>query len=196
MQAQNPLCYPDCDTTYWVPNPTLLPMTYLITLPCGETVRVAYRMRFSCNGWWDLFLVNVVFLNGRSGGELCGDSMSTRAMIENITMQLLIKNPMNFPPTDTTKDTCYENYRVNLSSCWSTTFPVAADSGASHGLRSSPANYNDPGVIEPCESIECCIQLYTVCMVNHKRVVTYNGGGSHPGICDPDQPPFCIPVCN
>ena len=194
IQAQNPFCYPDCDTTYWIPNTSFLPLTYLITLPCGETVRVAYRYGYSCNGWFDLFLVNVVFLNGRYGGELCGQTMTTAGMIDNITQQLLFKDPMNFPPTDTTRDTCYENYRVNLSSCWSTTFPVAADSGATHGLRSTD-NYNDPGVMEPCVSIECCIQLYMVCIINHKKVVTYDVNRSHPGICDPEQPPFCTPVC-
>jgi len=194
--SQTAPCYKDCDTNIWVPVPGTPPYSITLTLPCGENVILSYRIRRACNLWWDLFMENIEFLNGTNGGEHCGLTMSTPAMIENCIEQLLVQNPMNFPPLDSNKDTCISTYRVNLSSCWYPTFPVAKDTGnASHG-NSMTLNMMDGGLIVPCLSTLCCTQLYLVCYALHKKVIHYIGGASNPGICEPGQPPFCIPICN
>ena len=194
--SQTALCYKDCDTNIWVPAPGIPPYTIILTLPCGEQVILSYRIRRACNLWWDLYMENIEFVNGNYGGENCGLTMSTPAMIENCIEQLLVKNPMNFPPLDSNKDTCNTTIRVNLSACWYPTFFVARDSGnASHGNRMTTDKMGG-GLIIPCLSTQCCYQAYKVCYALHKKIITYLGGSSNPGQCEPNQPPFCIPICN
>ena len=192
LQSQTQYCYPDCDTSLWVPNPPLGAYTFGMTLPCGEPVLVFYRIRYACNAWWDIFIERVMFVNGQVGGEQCGLSMTLAQMLENIMEQMLVQNPMNFPPRGT-QDSCADNYRVMVGACWIANFPIAA--GGITGLTKIIQPDSPAGFLNACHSIRCCLQAYTVCIVSGQRVITYKPQLSVPGICDPINPPACTPVC-
>ena len=100
LYSQPQICYPDCDTTIWVPAPPAPPMIYHTFLVCGEPVDVSYRMRTGCGMFWDVFMEGITFVNGDSGLSHCSGMMSVQNMVENAMINLIMGNPMHFPPTD------------------------------------------------------------------------------------------------
>jgi hypothetical protein len=193
--SQTQYCYPDCDSSIWIPNPPNPPSTYRITLPCGDSVIVNYRKRHACNMYWDLFIEKVVFVNGSNGGIHCGETMTLKEMLDNVIAQMLVQDPMGFPPSTSGQDTCVENYRVILGACWKASFSISAD-----GVAKSDGKIIEPdaatiGLLQPCLSAQCCLQAYTVCIVNHQKIITFMSGCSIPGECDVNNPPNCQPIC-
>jgi hypothetical protein len=204
VYSQATQCYPDCPSSLWIPNPPSPAYTYVLTLPCGSNVTVYYRIRNACNEWWDLFIESVQFNGGFIDGVNCGYTMSVTDMIQNITQQLLVQNPMNFPPAGSGPDSCILNFRCTYSACWFSTFPVSygrAQRNSSLGINDTIGNNQNiqpEGVeawLQPCSSLLCCLQVYKVCRENNQRIITYLPEYSDPGVCDPNSPNNCQPVC-
>jgi len=209
--SQPEVCYPDCDTSIWNPNPPLPAYTYVLTLSCGQPVTVYFRIRKGCNVYSDLFIEKVQFSNS-AGADSCGKTMSIADMITNIMEQMLVQNPMGFDPSSGAgPDTCVVNYRILLSACWLSTFPtrgqqlrpIQIDSTNSENDTSNNSVTNNKNIrplypeewLQPCSSIQCCLQAYSVCRINGQRVITYEPAQSLPGICYPNEPGPCQPVC-
>ncbi len=193
-QSQVTLCYPDCPNDVWNPMPPSPALTYQITLPCGEPVIVHYRTRIACGAFYDLFIEEIEFLNGYAGGQHCGQTMTVSEMLEAAMVQMMIADPMRFPPDTSSADTCVDNYRVMVGGCWKPTFPIGVGGFVSKADGITP-NVT-AGLLYPCVFVECCIDWYTVCIVNHQKVITYNSAKSTPGYCDPRQYQLgCYPAC-
>jgi hypothetical protein len=195
-RAQEQLCYPDCDSSIWMPMPPAPALTFLITLPCGEPVIVHYRTRIACGSWLDLLIEQIDFVNGYAGGQHCGQTMSVAQMLEAAMIQMIIADPMGFPPNPAGPDTCFYNYRVMVGGCWKPTFPIGTGGLVSQAQLGGIQPDLPGGFLYPCEFISCCLQLYTVCIVNHQKVITYNPKLSVPGQCDPRWYQLgCYPAC-
>lgn len=189
--SQQAFCYPDCSNDLWNPQPPAPAFTHQITLPCGEPVIIHYRTRFACGTFWDLFIEEIEFVNGYGGGANCAQTMTIAQMLESAMTQLLYDNPMNYPPTDSTQDTCVVNYRVMVGACWHPTFPV----GPGDGMEQPPDMDLPAGLLVPCVYIECCVKAFTVCYVRGTKVVIYDPIHSTLGECDYKYQPACYPAC-
>jgi hypothetical protein len=203
-------CYLDCETFLWVPNPPAPASTVQLSLICGQDVTVYYRIRYACNEWWDVYIEYVVFNNGLLGGTECAGLMSVNQMIENITNQMIVQDPMNFPPTGNGNDTCVFTYRFSYSPCWSTDFPLSLlnNSASTEASSSTPKNKGkkvivpqpdaqaqQAGTIRPCNYLQCCMQAFVVCRLNNQKVITYSRETSLPGACSPESSAECIILC-
>ena len=193
-QSQVTFCYPDCPKDLWNPLPTSPAFTHLITLPCGEPVIVHYRIRIACGSFHDVFIEEIEFVNGYGGGQICGQTMSIAQMLESAMSQLVYDNPMNYPPTDSTQDTCFPNYRVMVGGCWTPTFPIGPGD-LKDGAKEPPVIDVPAGLLIPCVYIECCLKYFTVCYVNGTKVVIYDPKRSVHGECDYQYQPACYPAC-
>ena len=194
VQSQQAFCYPDCYDDYWEPLPPSPPFTHQITLPCGEPVIILYRTRIACGSFLDVFIEQIIFVNGYEGGQNCGQTMSIAHMLESAMSQLVYDNPMQYPPTDSSRDTCVPNYRVMVGGCWHPTFPVGPGD-FNEGTEQPPVIDAPAGLLVPCVYISCCIKYFDVCYVNGVKVVIYNPKRSTPGECDYLSHPACYPAC-
>jgi hypothetical protein len=94
------------------------------------------------------------------------------------------------------RDTCVSNYRVIEGPCWGANFPIGPNSPIILNGIDSGINPMQPGVglVTPCSFETCCLDYYKVCIVNHMKQISWQTG--QPGVCDPNDPPQCVPVCN
>ena len=192
-QSQVTYCYPDCPNDLWNPVPPAPSFTYQVTLPCGEPVIIHYRTRFACGTYWDIFIEEIQFVNGYEGGQNCGLTMTVTEMIQAAINQLVYDNPMRYPPTDSTQDSCVTTWRMMVGACWKPTFPVGPGNKSSSEL---PPIIDAPlGLLIPCVFIECCVQTYTVCYISGQKVVVFDPQNSYPGQCDFKYQPNCYPAC-
>ncbi|MBI5324315.1 MAG: hypothetical protein HZB41_03385 [Ignavibacteriae bacterium] len=193
MNSQVTLCYPDCLNDLWNPLPPSPAFTHTVTLPCGEPVIIHYRTRFACGNLWDIFIEKIEFVNGYGGGQNCGMTMTVTEMIQAAMNMLIYDNPMNYPPTDSTRDTCVTNWRVMVGGCWHPSFPVGP--GDSKNSSELPPIIDAPlGLLIPCVFIECCIKSVIVCFVSGKKVIIDDPQNSYPGWCDYRYQPNSFPA--
>jgi len=130
-------CLPDCFNDPFGPA-----QTRLITIGCC-LINVTYSTRIACNTWYDVYVSNIEYCDIYSSG--CGGlvNLPPRILLERVAEQLLINNPMNFPPECT--DRCNTNWRVSAGVCY-TVCPY--------------------GNLHPCDCNICCLTAYRVCTDN------------------------------
>lgn len=190
LKAQFQTCLPDCPGDVWGPQET----TLLNIGPCQ--VRVAWRKRFACNTYYDVIITSVWFLNGG-----CGAGPNYQTLLANVTMQLLILNPMRFPPRDP-GDPCEDNWRVTLGSCW---YKESINGGIPRieqkgGQKGGDAAQNSTVFLMPCDQAACCLDLYRVCLVpdgqgGHIRSITHVSTNPPAQVCPVPLGGVCFPVC-
>ena len=173
-------CYPDCfdDEFGGV-------MYHTMTLPNGCEILVSYATRFACRQWFDVMIYRVV--RTKPGDPLCDflDNLSIGEVLELATQQLLLENPMGFPPIN--RGDCEPNWRVIKGNCWS--------------KLEIPFNPTNPSThYYPCKEPNlCCLQPYTVCIDDFGERTVQSGGSNPLGDCDTATPPVnggpCEPVC-
>lgn len=184
-------CLPDCPNDVFIPLYPAPPAVASIQV-CGITLQVEYRTRVACNTWYDFYLEAVT-----DNPAIPGDQLATvlatcfggdiNALLQAITEQMIIDNPMNFPPTSSG---CEVNWRVMKGSCW------RVDNQANYN-PDSPAPISADSWIAPCEGTNCCLEGFEVCIdINGNRTIT-PGGYETPAdpTCSQDPNPDCVPVC-
>ncbi|TAL69602.1 MAG: hypothetical protein EPN82_06075 [Bacteroidetes bacterium] len=193
-QSQVTYCYPDCENDLWNPVPPAPALTHQMTLPCGEQVTVFYRIRNACASFWDIFIEKIQFVNGYEGGQNCGQTMTVTQMVQFVMDQLIYDNPMQFPPTDSTKDTCIAGWRVIVGGCWHPSFPIGTGS-KNNSLELPPVIDAPLGLLLPCVFIDCCVKGYVVCYHSGIKFIVLEPNNTHPGLCDYQYQPDCYPAC-
>lgn len=192
-QLYSGACLPDClDQPF---GPIIIPYAY-ITLPgCPScVVEVRYRTRIACppQNYQDLFIERISGNNIYTCVSSCfGGSLSN--FIKAVSEQMLIANPMGFlplPPPPPPDPPCADNWRVMKGSCWTMESTPGVPGINPEGLQ----------VAHPCSEWLCCLEKYTVCIVNNQRVVTQTlyMPPSEP-MCPDDGHPYnaqnCVYVC-
>jgi len=134
--AQERPCIPDCPETPFGPNQRVV-----LTLPSGCVVRVTYASRIpECfvPPYYDVAIVQIEYLNALCSGPLL-------SMLEAVTRQLLLANPMYFPMPTTG---CLSRFRVTRSVCWRIDSVLDCDGDT---------------LVVPCDSSGCCLSQYRIC---------------------------------
>lgn len=181
--AQEPLaveiaCNPDCPDTPFPPS-ILWPAEHIITLqPSGCQVSVQWCKRFACGIWYDLYIARITVVTPNDAACAAYFASTSEAQIlADVTKQMLIDNPMQFPPDTNSLDTCVTNWRVVKGACWQKIY-------TNLGTLASPNWYRR---LYPCLGDICCLDRYQVCIVNRKRTITQIPGGVQ-GTCLPTPP--------
>ena len=190
-QALEIACNPDCPETPF-PHRSLWPYPHYITLPGGCVVAVEYATRYACGIWHDLYIARIITRDANDPACLAYfNSNSAAEIMAEVTRQMLLDNPMGFPPLsgNNLPDTCVSNWRVIKGSCWQ---KIYANFG-------SPENPYWQRILYPCSGSVCCLDHYRVCRINGERVIT-SLPGSVQGDCLPNQPyvqggQACEPAC-
>lgn len=202
------ICYPDCETDLWVPNPPASALVAPVWV-CNGTIRlqVRYRTRLACGQYYDLYIEGVGYYPGEEpnlNAALACNAWDIKQLLDEITEQLLITNPMNFPPLT---NGCETNWRVMNGSCWKLAANfggVGSISGESQTYSVDPVSWGYSGPwLQPCPDLECCLERFTVCIENGERVITLSGyqpPSNTEGCTEPDGNPIepgsrCYPVC-
>lgn len=198
--AQGAPCYPDCFQSIYQPVYPAPALTQTVTLSCGMSVTVHYRTRLACGIWNDLYIESFEF-NNKFEGYLCGQSMTMKEMMDNLMEQMIILNPMAFPPNN--PGDCVSNWRISKGSCWYSPFQVAKEGpigNPNEGEFPDPSWLTIPGPVLPCAQTTCCLDYFRVCLLQDgiTKQITHNN--SSPGSCpNPISLPGyfgCYPVCN
>jgi hypothetical protein len=195
-------CYPDCENDLWLPVPPAPASAITITV-CGVPLEVRYRQRIACNIWYDIYIEAVADDPNTTGNQLAqamncfGGNM--KQLLDAVTDQILTLNPMGFPPIGPGAQ-CEDNWRVMNGSCWimvdqtSHVPPVPS----SENPVVDPADYNYSDWLQPCESVNCCLEAYRVCYDPNTNTRTITPVGSaivtDPDCAD-DPTGECVPVC-
>lgn len=180
-----PSCQPDCFQNQFTTHP---PVTYDIPFAgSGCSFEITYQYRVACpnqtpGNWHDLQILGVRLIGNCAPFTFGGDVRT----VYNLAVQtLLLKNPINFPPTSPPNQAgdCYDNWRVISSGCF---------------------KFNSQtGCYQPCDvSGPCCVQPYQVCLevVNGilTRVIRSFPPASNNSSC-PDEPTNgadqCVSIC-
>lgn len=185
LKAQYQACLPDCPADVWGP----LNNTVLNVGPCQ--VRVYWRKRKACNTYYDVIITSVWFLNGG-----CGAGPNYQTLLANVTMQLLILNPMGFPPVFP-GEPCEDNWRVTVGSCW---YKESINGVPMIEQKDGEAPQNSSGFLMPCDEAVCCLDLYRVCLVpdgqgGHIRSITHISTNPPAQVCPRPLGGACFPVC-
>lgn len=187
-QGVESACEPDCPETPFPIGPNSWQYAYNITLPGGCVVTVQYKTRFACNTWHDLYIAEITAQN--SNDPICNayiTSTSAAQILADVTMQMLITNPMNFPPKS--KGECESNWRVVKGACWQKL-------NINWGNSTYP---NQHFRLRHCEGGICCLDHYQVCINQAGDRVITSLPGSINGTCIPQETPThslgCEPVC-
>lgn len=171
-------CLPDCFEDHF--GPPSYANVYLAACSC--TVTVKYSTRFACGLYHDVYIEAVY----SSGCDIwtcvsSGYGNSIKALLDDLTEQLLILNPMGFPPLSS-NDPCEDNWRVMHGSCWAKDVLVGMDH-SDHILHACTTNY-------------CCLERFTVCWENGARVITQTAYQESPDpTCGGNANSWCQPVC-
>jgi hypothetical protein len=196
------ICYPDCETDLWVPNPNMDAITILINV-CNPAIEleVRYRWRFACGQYYDIYIEGIGEGSGSLAGALNCHGQDIGSLLNEVTEQLLIINPQSFPPLGPRPE-CETNWRVMNGSCW--TF-----SGRLFGMGDPApveANFIDPldwiynVWLQPCPDIECCLEIYTVCFdpITNTRTISLTSEDPADPNCTQQMElnsGDCTPVC-
>ena len=176
VSAQGSPCKPDCSNDNWS-NPVST-----VTLNVnGCSVTIKYRTRFACSTYYDVYLESFQL----TGTNCAGSPPNWSVFIQQVTVALLLNNPMGFPPS--VNSTCEDNWRVAKGSCWLADFlgGVGGEGGMSEALNE----------LRPCSAVTCCLERYQVCLDAYGvRSVTFQG--SAPEACPQGTPSYCFPACN
>lgn len=136
LEAVERPCVPDCPETPFGAN-----QRAVLTLPNGCVVRVTFSTRIpECftPPVYDVAIVQIEYLNGACSGSLT-------SLVEAVTQQLLLTNPMFFPmPTLG----CLNHYRVTKAVCWRIDSLLDCDGDT---------------LAVPCDSSGCCLSRYRLC---------------------------------
>jgi len=181
--AQSSTCLPDCFGNPWGP-----PVQTNVMISPGCWVTVTWAKRVACGMYYDLHIIQVDALPP-SGLYGCSGGGNFAALMDLVTEQMLIMNPMAFPPY--IAPNCVDNWRVVKGSCWHWEY---ATGGIPEGLVGNVDR------LVPCEDEVCCLDLYRVCLVDigggqtERQVTHLNTRPQEP--C-PVGPPSqnCFPVC-
>ncbi len=187
-----------------MPPAAALETTVLI---CGGTVpvKVRYRTRYACNLWYDVF-IEVIGDDPSTPNNELQDALNCSSgdlnlVMQQVTEQILIMNPMNFPPM-TPATGCEENWRVMNGSCWAVTDKFQhVGPPPSENPVVNPADYGYDVWAMPCEGTLCCLERFEICIDPQGDRTITPGGFSPIGKIDdcPDDPnnpsEKCIPVC-
>lgn len=185
-------CLPDC------PQDLFGPTQYITMEICpGVFVDVRYSSRIACNTWYDYYIEDVPsHIPGSCIDALGGIS----GVLEKITEMLIIANPAGFPPL--MPNDCEPNWRVMKGSCWQPDVLVPVPITPPPPGQSM-SNTPSIDLLTPCTVIDCCLEMFMVCLdQNGDRIVTCTG---YLPPLDPeclDDLPFnpntfwkCYPVC-
>ncbi len=189
--AQDEPCKPDCPNSDWQPLAPAPAQQIVVTI-CGKPITVLYRYRIACNTWYDYYIEKVgssMFdirdcITNSYGGSL-------NDFMQEVTRQLIILNPANFPPTSG----CENNWRVMKGSCWSVGWVMGTGD-----MPPAPSGNSFPEEMFPCTTTECCLEFYRVCIENGARVITQSGiippaDPNCQGFYNPNSTWRCKPVC-
>jgi hypothetical protein len=186
-QGVETACIPDCPETPFPPEP-LWDYDVPILLPSGCRVLVQYTTRYACNRWHDLYIARITAQI--SNDPICNAYFATTSaaqILADVTMQMLITNPMNFPPDSAGE--CESNWRVVKGACWQKL-------NINWGNATYPTQHYR---LYPCEGGICCLDHFQVCInQNGVREITSLPSSIY-GTCIPQetQPHSlgCEPVC-
>lgn len=169
--------YDDCPQSGWQ-GPGMLLAT--LTGPCD--VEIDYRWRDNC-GFQDFELVAIRFVSGDCSGF---DNNATFVqMVREAVFQMVLQNPMNFPPRAEQRNTCISTYRSYLSNCW--------------GRYRNEAD--GPPYARPCAN-NCCRNRFEVCTDDEgNRSISqyFDTMVFGPNTCEHAALPnelSCVSVCN
>lgn len=190
LKSQVQTCLPDCPGDEWGPRET----TVMQIGPCQ--VRVEWRKRIACNTYYDVIITSVWFLNGG-----CGAGPNYQTLLANVTMQLLILNPMGFPPV-VPGDPCEDNWRVTVGSCWykESINGVPRIEQPRIEQKDVEAAQHTGQFLMPCDQAACCLDLYRVCLVpdgqgGQIRSITHVSTNPPAQVCPVPLGGVCFPVC-
>jgi len=156
-------------------------------------VNVWYSTRFACSTYYDVQIHKVDFVGGS-----CGAGPDYSVLMAQVTEQLLILNPMNFPPFG---PGCEDNWRVTQGACWRKEY-IPNVPGVNRSTDGGKVSEDVQGGyhLGPCDESVCCLDLYQVCRVPDGnggwiRQVTHLTTVPPPGDCPYDPAGLCFPVC-
>ncbi len=189
-------CLPDCTGSTWVPafpNPAN-ETTIIICTDDDHTysVKVRWRMRYACNMYWDYY-IECIGLDIYTLAP-CYNQLSTAEIINDITLKFITLNPGNFPPL-LPRDPCENNWRVMKGGCWRyAELPGGVGGGIIQPIEFEEIHYNYIWFFVPCTTSQCCLEYFTVCIVNGVRTIT-NTGFLPPANCGENPQDGCEPTC-
>lgn len=195
-QNQYEPCLPDCPNSNWSP-PMNLPAFEVSIILCGKSFSVRYRTRVACGIWYDYYIESVgTDDNGDISNCIDDEYGDLNSFLQAATEQLMIINPANFPPHNI--GDCETNWRVMNGSCFmieSLTGPLNSKN-KDNDLLYDPYSYHYSEFAIPCNSTDCCLEFFTVCIdTNGNRTITQTG------YLPPEDPDctgggsMCEPVC-
>lgn len=190
-QLHQGACLPDCyDQPF---GDIVFPYAYFTLPGCPNClVEVRYRTRTACPplNYQDVFIERIMGNNIYGCVTDCfGGSLSD--FIKALTEQLILSNPMGFKP-ETSGEPCADNWRVLKGSCWTMS--------SVPNVQVVPESPTLLQLAHPCSDWLCCLEKYTVCIVNNKRVITETLYIPPPEpMCPDDHNPHspldCVYVC-
>lgn len=172
LRAQLGPCGNSCPGAFTTPL-----QSAVLTLPGGCLVLVHYYsvfQPFNCPfGFDQLHIVDIM--------PLSGCSMPAGLLMNMVTGELLVQNPMGFEPY--LPDTCHTIQRVLPGTCW--------------GYKTDPCHPSDT-LFSPCDT-NCCVTLYQVCTdsAGNRSIkrITPGGGPGEPCFKVDSTIEFCHPIC-
>lgn len=192
-------CTPDC------PNSTWTSYSYAnVTTSCGNFL-VEYVTRFACNMYYDIQILSIEVLDYNN--STCSD-IEFQQVINSVILQLLIDNPMGFPPNSNYPNpNCVENWRVLKGGCWTKTYHGGVPKSNTESNKGDnelqgegdfKLKYGDE--FRPCGDLPiCCLEYFKVCydIRTQQRVITNTGYLPGPTLeeCDPYKTGRCFPMC-
>ena len=126
--------------------------------------------------WHDLYIAEITAQN--SNDPICNNYFSTTSaaqILADVTMQMLITNPMNFPPDSIGE--CESNWRVVKGACWQKL-------NINWGNATYPTQHYR---LYPCQGGICCLDHFRVCMNQERKRVITSLPGSINGTCIPQD---------
>lgn len=166
-------CVPDCPSDVFS-----TPVVTVVTLPSGCQVNVTWAARYAaCVNQYDVAILNIETITPTACALI-----SDPVIMRQVTNQLIISNPMGFPPTGPGPE-CVNNWRVTRQACWnSAPFPNPI-TGPNRRLY-------------PCSMGNvCCLQAYEVCYDPGTGQRTVRPGVVTPGDCGVVTNPNCLYLC-
>ncbi|MEI6088916.1 MAG: hypothetical protein WCR42_00535 [bacterium] len=200
MKAQDEItepCLPDCIGDTWSPAfPE--PANSIELFICSQwghtyTAVVYYRTRLACNMYYDYY---IEFIGLTDGLPACytQNNLTWAQMINQIILLFIAANPGNYPPL-MSGDPCEENWRIMKGSCWFYRSPGGVGGGIIAPLTETEhLHYPFDSHFVPCTTAQCCLEYFTVCIVNNVRTIT-NTGYQEPEDCGENVPYNCQPTC-
>jgi len=192
-------CLPDCPSDVWVPafpaQGNITEVTVCTYNGQDYTAQVVWRVRYACNQYHDYY-IELINTSDFGASTPCHQGMSSAEVINDIILKFLVLNPGQFPPLQN-GDPCKNNWRVMKGGCW--TYDCITGMSGTYTNEVIPNNteqtiyYPFDAFFKPCATTECCLEYFTVCIVNGVRTIT-NTGYQEPQDCT-GQYSGCVPTC-